>query len=174
MPISILFFKDTIYLNLMLLQSLFLVLMCDHCFHGPPTNLTRMLEVDSPSRQWAAVTTHRGSTKVPPQNWKPEGVLICACHGQAPLGAAVPPTIRVLGLYPQFPGSLENYLSQCYKRYGYFNRFLKYYNYHVRGLPREQRAARAASLRTSWCDGENNAAFSVTSLYCEYHDIANN
>ena len=49
------------------------------------------------------MTTHCGATKVPPQKGKPEVVLICACHGQAPLGASVPPTIRARGLIPHCP-----------------------------------------------------------------------
>lgn len=59
-------------------------MLFSHCFHQQPTHLTRMLEGESFEMQWAAVTTHRGCTKVPPQNGKPEGVLIIACHGQAP------------------------------------------------------------------------------------------
>ena len=66
------------------------------------SHLTRMLEADLPAVQWAAVTTHCSSTKVPPQNPKPRDV-INACQGQAPLGASVPPTILDLGLYPHFP-----------------------------------------------------------------------
>ena len=80
-----------------------MVLLFDHCFHGPPTHLTRMLEVVSLEMQCAAVTTHRLFTKVPPQKGEPERVLIIACQGQAPLGALVPPTIRVLGFFPHSP-----------------------------------------------------------------------
>ena len=56
------------------------------------------------STQWAAVTTQLESTKVPPHwNITCGGVVIksSACHGQAPKGASVPPTILLLVLYPK-------------------------------------------------------------------------
>ena len=59
-----------------------------------------MSDGDLSGTQWAAVTIHCGWTKVPPQKGKPEGFLIWTCHGQAPLGASAPPTIRGLGLKP--------------------------------------------------------------------------
>lgn len=62
-----------------------------------------MLDGCLPGTQWAAVTTHCEWTKVPPQKGNPLRVLIWACHGQAPWGAWVPPTIRPLGLYPHCP-----------------------------------------------------------------------
>ena len=64
-----------------------------------------MLEADFFEVQWAAVTTHCGWTKVPPQKVKPEDVLTWACHGQAPFGASFPPTIRAPGLNPHFRDS---------------------------------------------------------------------
>ena len=57
------------------------------------------------STQWAAVTTQLESTKVPPHwNITCGGVVIrsSACHGQAPKGASVPPTILLLVLYPNW------------------------------------------------------------------------
>lgn len=66
-------------------------------------HLIRIPRADLPAVQWAAVTTHRGWTSVPPQKGKPEVDRICACHGQAPWGASEPPTIRALGLYPHWP-----------------------------------------------------------------------
>lgn len=63
--------------------------------------LTLKSEGFIPVTQCAAVTSHCGATNVPPQYCSSELVYIalnCACHGQAPWGASVPPTIRTLGL----------------------------------------------------------------------------
>ena len=61
--------------------------------------------------QWAAVTTHKGSTKVPPQNCvRPRYVSSIACHGHEFTAASVPPTIRawVNGRDPQSPKWVRN------------------------------------------------------------------
>ena len=61
--------------------------------------------------QWAAVTTHKGSTKVPPQNCvRPWYVSSIACHGHEFTAASVPPTIRawVNGRDPQSPKWVRN------------------------------------------------------------------
>lgn len=44
--------------------------------------------------QWAAVTTWRHDTSVPPQKWPPFLVRTAAVHGHAPAAATVPPTMR--------------------------------------------------------------------------------
>lgn len=44
--------------------------------------------------QWAAVTTWRQDTSVPPQKWPPFLVRTAAVHGHAPAAATVPPTMR--------------------------------------------------------------------------------
>ncbi len=62
-----------------------------------------MLDGDLFLTQCAAVTTHKGSTKVPPQNWPPFLYLNIACHDQPLIEASCPPTIRVAGREPQLP-----------------------------------------------------------------------
>lgn len=49
----------------------------------------------SETTQWAAVTTHQGSIKEPPQPLVPVGKVSHrrACHGHAPFAANEPPTI---------------------------------------------------------------------------------
>jgi len=66
--------------------------------------LTIKLDGDLFVTQWVAVTTHKGSTRVPPQNWPPPLYANIACDGQLLTGASVPPTIRVFGRDPQLPG----------------------------------------------------------------------
>ena len=52
--------------------------------------------------QWAAVTTYRGCTSVPPQNWEPERVMSIACQGHSPFFAASPPTILPAYFFPHW------------------------------------------------------------------------
>ena len=61
-----------------------------------------MLDGEKRLTQWAAVTTHKGSTRVPPQNWEPPFFANMACHGQLFTEAFEPPTMRAYGRDPQF------------------------------------------------------------------------
>ena len=75
------------------------------------THLILISEGLLPGTQWAAVTTHSGVTREPPQNGKPVRVWTIACQGQLPFGASAPPTILVFGPRPQAP--VEETASGC-------------------------------------------------------------
>ena len=70
-----------------------------------------MLLGDFPLTQWAAVSTQWGAIKEPPQNWDPDDERSMACQGQLFFIAAVPPTMRTLGLDPQLPTNYHEPIS---------------------------------------------------------------